>query len=194
MSPAEINAAINRDLFEDAWARQREHPVAYRGKKPADGLERMLYLCPRCRKIGTLRSRKDRLSCSCGLSVRYLDTGFLEGAEPFGTLANWEVWQQETIRTLDRSSSEPLFSDEGLQLSRIGSEHAEEALGTGTLTQYGDRLCCCGMTFPFADIGNMAMVQANLLLFTCGERYYQIRANKKSNVNLRKYLALWKET
>ena len=48
MTPAQINAAIARDIAEDAWARQREAPVAYRGRDLAEGLERALFLCPGC--------------------------------------------------------------------------------------------------------------------------------------------------
>ena len=38
---------------------------------------------------------------------------------------------------------------------------------------------------------SMAMVQANLLLLSYREKYYQIRSEK--GANLRKYLELWKE-
>ena len=42
-----------------------------------------------------------------------------------------------------------------------------------------------------AEISSMAMVQANLLLFSYRDEYYQIRSGK--GANLRKYLELWKE-
>ncbi len=191
MSPSEINEAIQRDIFEDAWQRQREEPVSYRGKKPAEGLEKALYLCPACRRIGTLRTKGDRLSCSCGLSVRYADTGFFEPAEPFATIADWNAWQKEALHALDRTGEDPLFCDTDMRLSRIDVSHREEELGLGELRQYADRLSCCGQDFPLAEVGNMAMVQDHLLLFTCGESYYQIRS--EHGANLRKYLDLWKE-
>lgn len=191
MSPAEINEAIQRDICEDAWQRQRGEPISYRGKRPAEGLEKALYLCPACRRIGTLRTKDDRLSCSCGLSVRYADTGFFEPGEPFATIAEWNAWQTEALRELDRSGDEPLFADADIRLSRIDATHQEEELGLGELRQYADRLSCCGRDFPMAELGSMAMVQDNLLLFTCGESYYQIRS--EHGANLLKYLDLWKE-
>lgn len=191
MSPAEINEIISRDLNEDAWARQRENPVPYRGKRRAEGLERMLYLCPRCRKIGTLHTKDDRLLCECGLSVRYTETGFLDPVEPFETLAEWNAWQKETLKDIDRSPDKLLFSDDELLLSRVSLDHGVEKLGRGTLEQYGDRLCFAGQVFPLAGIDNMAMVKANILLMSVGETYYEIRSNK--GANLLKYLDLWKE-
>ena len=58
MSAAEVNAAIERDTFEDAWARQRQWQQDYRGKKLAEGLERAMYLCPRCRRFGGKRPKR----------------------------------------------------------------------------------------------------------------------------------------
>ncbi len=191
MSPGDINALINRDIAENAWERQETSPVAYRGRRRAEGLEKALYLCPRCRKIGTLKSRNDRLSCSCGFSVRYREDGFFEPAEPFRSIAEWDAWQKGALRELPDSGEGPLFSDGGFTLSRIGAAHEEETLGQGSLEQYGDRLVCCGQEFPLGEIASMAMVQANLLLLSFREEYYQIRAEQ--GANLRKYLEFWKE-
>ena len=192
MSPAEINAAINRDIFEDAWQRQREAPVAYRGKRPAENLETALYLCPRCRKIGTLHTKGERIGCACGLSLRYTETGFFEPSEPFETVADWEAWQRKALRDMEKPANAPLFCDGGMKLSRIGREHREEALGRGELVQYADRLCLGAFSFPLREIDSMAMVQANLLLLSHQGAYYQIRAARRAN--LRKYLEIWKET
>ncbi len=78
MSAEEVNDAINQDIFEDAWETQRREHVRYRGKAPAEELERFLYLCPACRKIGTLKSKGDTVSCGCGFKMRYTEEGFLE--------------------------------------------------------------------------------------------------------------------
>ena len=92
---------------------------------------------------------------------------------------------------MDKPADELLFSDEGMTLSRIGAGHEEETLGCSSIRQYADRLCCGDYTFKLAEISSMAMVQANLLLLSCQDQYYQIRAEK--GANLRKYLELWKE-
>lgn len=191
MSPAEINALIERDLREDAWQRQREDPVHFKGKRLAEGLERALYLCPRCQKIGTLSAKGDRLSCGCGLTVRYLDTGFFDPPSPFETLADWNAWQKAALKAMDQAPDRLLFSDRDLKLSRVGLDHGEELLGRGTLEQYGDRLCIAGRCFPLAEIRSLAMVKADLLLLSFEDAYYEIRS--EHGANLLKYLDLWKE-
>ena len=192
LSPQEINALIERDIAEDAWARQRQRPVRYRGKRRAEGMERALYACPGCRRIGTLRTDRDRVFCPCGFERRYTEYGFFEPREPFETLADWDLWQRELLRARDFAhEGDLLFQDEGLELKRIQSDHREELLALGTLRQFEDRLECADWRFPLPEIRSMAMVQAHLLLFSSGGNYYQLRSS--TGVNLRKYLEIYKE-
>ena len=192
LSPQEINALIERDIAEDAWARQRQRPVRYRGKRRAEGMERALYACPGCRRIGTLRTDRDRVFCPCGFERRYTEYGFFEPREPFETLADWDLWQRELLRARDFAhEGDLLFQDEGLELKRVQSDHREELLALGTLRQFEDRLECADWRFPLPEIRSMAMVQAHLLLFSSGGNYYQLRSS--TGVNLRKYLEIWKE-
>lgn len=192
LSPKEINALIERDIAEDAWARQRMQPVRYRGKRRAEGMERALYACPACRKIGTLRTEEERIFCACGFERTYTEYGFFEPRDPFETLADWDQWQSELLQSRAfEHEGDLLFQDVGLELKRIHADHSEDVLARGTLRQYEDRLECAGLRFPLAEIRSMAMVQAHLLLFSCGGDYYQLRAS--GGVNLRKYLEIWKE-
>ena len=192
LSPQEINALIERDIAEDAWERQRQRPVRYRGKRRAEGMERALYACPGCRRIGTLRTDRDRVFCPCGFERRYTEYGFFEPREPFETLADWDLWQRQLLRARDFAhEGDLLFQDEGLELKRVQSDHREELLSLGTLRQFEDRLECADWRFPLPEIRSMAMVQAHLLLFSSGGNYYQLRSS--TGVNLRKYLEIWKE-
>ncbi|MBQ7437943.1 MAG: 1-acyl-sn-glycerol-3-phosphate acyltransferase [Oscillospiraceae bacterium] len=192
LTPQEINALIERDIAEDAWERQRQRPVRYRGKRRAEGMERALYACPGCRRIGTLRTDRDRVFCPCGFERRYTEYGFFEPREPFETLADWDLWQRELLRARDFAhEGDLLFQDEGLELKRIQSDHREELLALGTLRQFEDRLDCADWRFPLPEIRSMAMVQTHLLLFSSGGNYYQLRSS--TGVNLRKYLEIWKE-
>ena len=190
MTPKEIDEAINRDISESAWERQRINPVPYRGKRRAERLERMLYLCPRCGKIGGLRSEGDRLFCSCGGEWRYTEYGLFAPGIPFPNLAAWDAWERERLRQRDFSHGEALFSDLDLELRRVGPDHAESFLTRGVLRQYEDRLECGGYVFPMESISDMAAVLCKLLLFSFEGQYYQIRTDRC--VNIRKYYEFWK--
>lgn len=189
MRPNEITDAIERDIGEDAWERQRAKPVLFRGKKLAENLETAMYLCPKCRKIGTLHSMDDRVFCSCGFSLRYLETGFLDPPQPFETLAEWDRWQRETLCLLPIAEGGSLFSDNAILLAEIDVNHRQKALGKGKLMQYEDRLCFNDRQFPLTGISNMALVQAKRLLLSFDNRYFEFRS--RECVNFRKYLVFW---
>lgn len=193
MRPEEINALIERDIREDAWLRQRQERVLYRGRNRAEGLERALCLCPVCGHVGGLSARGDYLACRCGLSVRYGEDGFFDPDAPFATLADWDDWQTERLRRggfpRPEGAEGLIFSDGGMRLSRVENGHRNVRLGRGTLALYEDRIVCAGQSFPLPQITSMAAVLSGRLLFTCSDRYYEITA--ETGGNLRKYLLLW---
>ena len=189
LSGDELNELMNRDIHEDAWERQAARPVRYRGRTKAEYLERALYLCPSCRKIGTLKSEGDQLTCSCGLSVSFTELGAFDPDTPFSNIAAWDKWQQEQLR--NRSFLHPdevLFRDENVTLSKPGQG---QILGKGVLEAREGFLLAAGHSFPLKSISDMAMTQSEVLLFTVGNAYYEIRAGGRTN--LRKYLELWKQ-
>ena len=191
MRPAEITELIDRDIYEDAWQRQRTEPVKYKGRAPAESLEQCLFMCPRCHRVDSLKSAGDILGCSCGLELRYTELGFFDPREPFETVRQWDLWQRERLAARDFPHGEELFSDTGLSLREIGARHRERPLCRGCLRQYEDRMDLESFSFPLTDISNMAMVKANILLFSAGDKYYELRASAPRC--LRKYLEVWEQ-
>lgn len=187
----EINRLINEGIRENVWERQKTENVRFRGKHPAERLEKCLYLCPACRRVGTLFSSGDLFACRCGFRVRYTDTGFFQPAVPFPTIAEWDDWQKEQIHLYAFKHAEgdaPLFSDPDVSLKKIDEKNRPELLaGKTEIRQYKDRIACGGRVFPLCEIRDMAMTQTDRLLFSAAEGYYEIRGG----VSLRKYLEIW---
>ena len=186
---SEITALIDRDLFEDAYARQRAEHVRFQGKDRAEGIERGFFICPRCGESGSVRGVGDRVVCDCGLDLFYSEEGFFEPPEPVETLADWERFQNAALEKRCADAEGVLFSDERLSLREIGSGHRQQALGVGTLCQENDALEIAGRRFPLSGIDSMALVKTDILLFTAGDSYYEIRA--LDPCCLRKYLLVW---
>ncbi len=177
MSADEVNAAIRRDLFVDAYAVQREEMVPFRGKRLAEHLETVLCRCPRCGAIGTLKSRDDTLRCGCGFSVRYNEYGFLEGEDaPFDNITEWDAAQTEQLIALaDAAGDGPIFSDNGMELKEVFLDsHTDAPLGSGSMTLYADRLECCGQVFPLSELGGFSLVRAQTVDLSCGGRFFEI--------------------
>lgn len=190
MTPSEITDSINRDIREDAWERQKLSPQEYEGKDLAVGLERMLYFCPACRKIGTLKTEGDRLSCSCGLETRFGKDGLFQPGSPFGNLAEWEDRQRNALRSGDFIHGEEFFSDTNVTLTKLDTDHGETPLTEGRLVQMADRMEIGDHSFRLSDIDDMAMTRTHILLFSSGGTYYQLSAEK--GINFRKYLEIFR--
>ncbi|HPF88750.1 MAG TPA: lysophospholipid acyltransferase family protein [Candidatus Limiplasma sp.] len=191
MSTEEVLAIIRRDLNEDAYARQRETAYQYTGKNLAESIEMALYLCPRCKKISTIRSRGDILFCSCGLAMRYTPSGIIESANGekarFSTVTEWDQWQQNmTPKLTERVKSGPITEDAEISLFEVDPCKKEELIETGRLSMNSKELVCGSVMFPLQDISDLAIVGPNTLVFeTKSGGYFELRS--KSAYSALKY-------
>ena len=193
MTNEEISALIERDLFEDAYARQTANPVRYRGKHLAEHLETALYLCPRCKRIGTLHSKNDRLTCGCGLLAQYSEFGELKGeCLPFKTVTEWDQWQSaQLLKISDDIDEDPICSDTEQNLYRVQAASGRILLVRDSLMLFRDRLVCGAHVFPVSKISNMAIYGAMSLIFTTTDGgYYEIISDHPRSAT--KYLTLFR--
>lgn len=175
MSVDEVNAAIRRDLFVDAYAEQRREMIPFAGKHLAEHLETVLCRCPKCGALDTLHSAGDTLSCDCGFSVRYNQYGFFEGEDaPFDNLPDWDAAQTEALCAAIPTDGSAIFSDTEMCLCEILPDRSAVELGTGDLTLYADRLECCGRVFPLTELGGFALHGAQSVDFSAGGRSYEV--------------------
>jgi 1-acyl-sn-glycerol-3-phosphate acyltransferase len=97
LTEADVHDAIIRHIQADDLARQRACRVAFRGRRLAEHLERLLFICPNCRSVSRLVSCDDRLRCTaCEYAVRMTESGLLEpctGPLHFDSPADWNAWQ-----------------------------------------------------------------------------------------------------
>lgn len=78
LSDDEIFDKIEKRLAYNEHIYHIESGIRFRGKKYAEGLERLLYRCPKCGAEFKITAKGDVLTCSnCGNAVRYPDTGGL---------------------------------------------------------------------------------------------------------------------
>lgn len=76
--------------------------IPIKGKRLAEGLEKILYICPKCGAKYTIKTEDDKVYCtSCGNSVYYSRYGKLYGKSNdyvcFDNEALWYDWQQNVL-------------------------------------------------------------------------------------------------
>lgn len=178
MSAEEINRAICRDLYEDAYARQSQTPKKYRGKRLAYRMENLLYLCPQCGKVDSLRSEKDHVRCeSCGLDFTYDQFGMLHGL-PFATVKELAAWQREQT---DRSAREGVCYEAAHACLYAVSRQQQELLAQGPVAMDKDALRCGEVTIELESITEMAMHGRHALVLSANKIYYELIPDKAYN-------------
>ncbi len=183
MKPQEINELIRRDIFVDDYALQRERNIAFKGRKLAEHLERLIFLCPCCGASDRLVSKNDTLRCeSCGASVRYLPTGFLSGDGPFTTLHEVTAWQDEQLRLRCEGAGDgPILSDSEMDCSLVETAAGLALLGQGEVHLYRDRICLPGITLPLSDIRGVSMRGSQNLYIGTDTHTYLVSSKKVRN-------------
>ena len=179
MSDDEINRIIHDDLHEDAYARQAEKPRKYKGKRLAENLENLLYVCPFCGKIDTLRSKGDRVSCTaCGGAFTYDVYGYLHDA-PETTVTALAANQRKATEAMVANGAE-IFA-ENARVYTV-ENHEEQTLAEGRFVMNAEGITCGELTIPFSDITELAMRGRRFLLFSFGKTYCEMTAPEGNNI------------
>ncbi len=177
MTPEEVNEAIAKDIGEDAYLRQAEDPVAYQGRRLAQGLENALYMCPDCGKVGTLHGEGNLFSCTCGLKTELDEMGYLTGG-PFHTADEWGLWQKEELRErIHSENAAELYRDTDQEIIRILPGHRTEPVAQGTLSVSRVGLSCGDFTLQWSQVLGVEVFGKNSVVFSDEQgNHYQLRS------------------
>lgn len=192
MTDKEVNDAITRDLWEDAYETQAKEMVAFKGKHLALGMEATVFACPACRQIGTLKTDDTSLTCACGFHADYDVYGYLtdKSGQKY-TITELDRQQKTLLAELtEKETDAPLFSDQIL-LQEIGDNHELLSETNGALMACRDKLIICGKEISFEDILGMSIYSRNVLvLHTLSDaKHYEIRGDLRFSAL--KYLYLY---
>jgi len=185
MSSEELNLAITKDIYEDAYEYNKNRKIAYRSKRSAEGIEYELVMCPKCRRLGTLKSDKSRFFCDCGLKGVYNEYGMLfgEGFE-FGTIPEWDKWQKKEISLLEFNPGEEIISHPDQEMREIvkgnDRKHKDEIISKGRLRMTDEAIFVGDKEIPLSNIsGYDIFFHGILLISTKDKKYLEISNNKE---------------
>ena len=171
MSVAEINEAIAKDLYEDAYKRQIESPVPYKGKDIAEGMENLLFICPECGGYDTFQSKGNTVSCKeCGLTFQYTEYGMLENA-PFKTMYDFAKWQTEEARKV--IANNVAFKANHATLKTVVN-HVEDMVDEGVLTMSTEGITVGNTTIPMEQLQDLNMHGKRGIVFSTKDTYYEL--------------------
>lgn len=136
MTVDEINAAIKNALQYDDYRYQKENGIKITEPFRAEGLHKVLYQCPRCKKEFKMESAGSELFCTaCGKRWFWREDGYLEaldGETEFDHIPHWFEWEREQVRQQIEDGTYS-FSDE-VEVFSLPRVYRYIPLGRATLT------------------------------------------------------------
>ncbi len=170
MSLQQLQAAIEEDLYEDAYARQKAEMRPYRSRKAAEKMEKLLFICPQCGAQDAFQSEKDTVRCGCGLHFQYDACGMLHGA-PFETLKAFSDWQKMQVAA-DVAAGKAYRADAG-QLYAV-RDHAHTPVCQGSVAMDTKSLSCGDFCVDAEKMTDLAMHGQQAIVFTAAGQYYEL--------------------
>ena len=211
MSPQEVTDLISRDIYFDAYEKQAQKPIRYRGKDLAYGIECGVCVCPSCKTIGSIKSEGNSVFCtSCGIRTDLDEYGFFTNKDfPVKHYGEWDTWQEQFYKDYvesfdsdkDGTGEKPLVFDDDVSLRTINTEHETKELGTGRFSLYKNRFVFEPATggkleLSISQIPDTAVFSRTNFNFTDDEGlHYELYTDHLINgrlLNVRKYNSIWK--
>ena len=187
MTNEELFSAIQTGLYVDEANANTE----FKSKKPAEYLERAMYICPFC-GLSSFESNKDEIKCKkCGRRVVYRTTTQLSGVGfkfPFSFVSEWYDYQKDFVNELDttRFTENPLYRDVVSLFDVIVNKKKILINDSVEMALYGDRIVFGEgkeneQTLNFANISVISVLGRNKLNIYQGKKVYQIKGDKRFN-------------
>lgn len=194
LTPEGINELISKDLYENAYARNKIEKIPYKGKNLAEKLELALYLCPSCKSVGKLKSNGNHFCCDCGYSVYIDEFGFFssDNKKAFTNVLEWDKWQEKSMQTIvtEASPDSLLFSDDNATVKEIDFSHNESIVSSGTASASPEHFKCGNLILTWNEITDMAVCgPARLVFSTANGRSLEMTGDNSFSV--RKYLQVF---
>ena len=153
MSVEEINNALKEALYFNEYDFVKENNILIKDKRRAEGLHRILYQCPCCKKEFSMKSDGINLWCEhCHNEWTYNEDATLDG-DVFTSVAEWFDWERaNVIKQIE--NGEYSFEDE-VNVYGLPNTKKWRKLGTGKLTHDVEK----GFTLTYYDEGKEIKIE-----------------------------------
>lgn len=189
----EVDEYMNMDdqtllelIKENIKVYDSENNFEYKSKKRAEYLERMLFVCPKCKQVETLYSKGEFVYCKeCDLKVEYTTKLHLKSEDKsfkFDRLIDWYEYQKKWCREFNYDNENvEIFKDNLIELyiTKVGEKR--KLICKGDLTLTASKLLFNGKEFDLKDISIASVIGGRKFNFTTSEGDYLVIGHKKFN-------------
>ena len=180
MTDQEVNDLIHRDIYEDADLTQSQMQIPYKTKKGkvlAESLEYSLFVCPVCKRLGSIHSHGDEFWCDCTAKGRFTKLCKIESDDfPYTTIGEWTRFTEEYIESLTATDPEEILLEaDGQDLIEIDEIHHEDKIlaKDGHFVQTPTYFAVNEHRFYYSDLAYFDIVRRGQLVFTTHDGIYR---------------------
>lgn len=186
LEPDKITKMIERDLDEDAYARQCNSPIKYPGEGLAEGIENIYYTCVNCGAIDSYEAKGNDYHCTkCEARGSYTDQGLTHANFRFKTVTDYLAWEEMQIERM--ADSEIDYNEENVQAFTINDDHTLTKVLEGKMHVDKKGITIASQLFEFADILKMDVDdKATSLVFSYGDKTYKVTKDNFKPLKYRK--------
>ncbi len=153
MSVEEINNVLKEALYFNEYDFVKENNILIKDKRRAEGLHRILYQCPCCKKEFSMKSDGINLWCEhCHKEWTYNEDATLDG-DVFTSVAEWFDWERANVIE-QIENGEYSFEDE-VNVYGLPNTKKWRKLGIGKLTHDVEK----GFTLTYYDEGKEIKIE-----------------------------------
>lgn len=203
MSYDEINELIARDLYVNNFDWVRESKIPYDRKNRAECMERVVFICPSCRSMHTLKSEKDTIRCTqCGYSAEVDEYCLFKEGSMFGDLYQWDVWQTNDMISRRQhwidNPNEPIIEMKDIRLDVVENGLKRTVDDSADLVMTAERLTIKGesadIDTDLKDIISFTPILKDCTGMNLSGTFYQIKSKYPlENRSLRMVLKILRE-
>ena len=169
--------------------------IKYKGRRLAEGLERILYICPLCGKVQTIYTKGDYVYCTCcDLKVKYnenLEFSSENSDFKFTYVEDWYDYQMSKLKEFDINTEGTIFEDN--IILKLVEKSKKKILLKGTVVLTKDEIIVSNEkdTFKFSLdlIFSMTVLGKNKLNFYYDNKIYQFKGSR--TLNTLKYMHIY---
>ena len=182
MPVAELAETLEKNLHfsNDQWKEGISYD--YRSPRRAEGLQRLLYLCPSCNSMDSLTTSGNRIVCSKCNSITILDEkdNLTSVSTPFSKLSQWHSWEAEKI---SRMKEFPKEKGVLLQKGDANDDGTLETLSSNITVQLKNDIIYVEkgseggsvLELPLEKVSSLVLNAKQTMELFCNEVLYRIR-------------------
>jgi 1-acyl-sn-glycerol-3-phosphate acyltransferase len=184
LSTEEVAQTIRSALYHNDYDYQRQVMIPHPGKQLAEGLEDVVYVCPHCKSINSIRTNNNQIHCIVCQKEGYVDQyGFIQGFI-YDNLIEWNEFQRNYRDALRRSQ----LSSTGILSFMSMEDESQNIIGPIELKYQEYKLYLSGShteEIPINEIINVTITLRRDLGFIYQDKHYIIKLDHYSAAFLR---------